>query len=138
MSQESRERPPIGSTILWYAALALLCWPLGALAGMMLGLITDFGLVHTTENVALNPHIFIDQYASDIVWAGRLALLSLAALVVIVTLQLILIRAEKTTSGTSDIVKQLRLVAKVIAIAVFILLLSLNAVHLFCPTPPAT
>lgn len=123
---------------MWYAALALLCWPLGALAGMMLGLITDFGLVNTTENVRLNPHIFIDQYASDIVWAGHLALLSLAALVVIVTLQLILMQAEKTTSGTSDIVKQLRLVVNVIAIAIFTLLLGLNAVHFLWPALSAT
>lgn len=143
MSQDSREILPRGSAILWYAALALLCWPLGALAGMMLGLITDFGLLNTTENIRLNPHIFIDQYASDIVWAGHLALLSLAALVVIVTLQLILIRAEKTASDNPDsanrpLAKRLRLAAKWMGIAVFIILLSANAVHLFWPALSAT
>lgn len=48
----------------------LLVIPLGLLLGILISLISDFGLFHTVENIGLNPDVFAGQYGRGIVLAG--------------------------------------------------------------------
>lgn len=88
MSEDCRKKPLVGSVLLWRVAVVLLCPPVGFLVGTLLGLISDFGLSDTAENIRANPQIFANQYAGLIVNTGWTALVCLVAVVVIVGIQL--------------------------------------------------
>ncbi len=52
--------------------------------GTMLGLLSDFGLWNTVDNIKANPTIFADQYAWNIVstgWVSVVALIGSAAII---------------------------------------------------------
>ncbi len=89
MSQNRRKNQLRGSMALWYVAVSLLCLPMGMLSGIMLGIITDFGVRNTAENIRLNSEMFTEQYVPDLVCAGWITLASLAALLAIVGFQFI-------------------------------------------------
>ena len=48
----------------------LMLVPVAASLGTLAGLITDFGLTRTAENIRLNPRMFADQYADVVVRIG--------------------------------------------------------------------
>ena len=86
--EERRKKPLIGSADLWGVAVLVLALPNGALAGIMLGLISDFGVRNTVDSMRANSQIFADQYARLLVYSGWIALVCQIALIVIVGIQL--------------------------------------------------
>ena len=95
MCEDYRKKPLGGSAVLWCVAFVLLCPPVGASVGTLLGLISDFGLRNTVETIKANPEIFANQYAGPIVCYGWTALMCLVAVVVIIGIQLMLMRRRK-------------------------------------------
>jgi hypothetical protein len=67
----------------------LLIMPLGFCLGTFFGLISDFGISHTTENIKLNPEIFAKQYAFGVVLSAWAAVVTVGVSVVIVVVELI-------------------------------------------------
>ena len=88
MPQDPRKSQLRGSMALWYIAVFLLCFPMGMLAGTMLGIIEDFGVKYTVANIRANSESFVEQYAPDLVCSGWITLASLLALLAIVGIQL--------------------------------------------------
>ena len=74
--------------VLWGVAVFLLCLPTGLLTGILLGLISQFGLSFTLDNIRANPEMFANQFAPAILYSGWIAVTSLAALVIIVGIEL--------------------------------------------------
>jgi ABC-type Fe3+ transport system permease subunit len=66
------------------AIVTVLVVPVGMSVGILLGLISDFGLDFTVDNIRANPDIFAKQYAWPIVIGGWAAVVALVVLIVIV------------------------------------------------------
>jgi hypothetical protein len=75
MSEDYHKKPLVGSEALRCVVVVLLCLPLGLSVGTLLGLLSDFGLRYTVENIRANPEIFANQYAGLLVYSGWTALM---------------------------------------------------------------
>jgi hypothetical protein len=88
MSEDQSKKPSTRSAVPWGVAVVVLCWPAGSLVGMLLGLVSDFGLDNTAENIRANPEIFANQYAGPLVHNGWTAAGCLLVVAIIVGIQL--------------------------------------------------
>jgi hypothetical protein len=73
------------TTLSWFVVLKVaivlvLVTPVGLLAGILIGLISDFGPRCLVENIQLNPSMFANQYAPLIVFAGWAAIVDLVVM----------------------------------------------------------
>ena len=74
------------SKVLWGIASFMLCLPTGALVGILVGLVDQFGLRFTLDNIRANPQMFANQFAPYILYSGWFAVASLPVLMVIVAI----------------------------------------------------
>ncbi len=84
---------------LWPVIVVVLVVPVGVSVGTLLGLVEDFGLSYTAENMRHNPAVFADQYASQIVFTGWAAVVDLAVLAAIAGVVLIRGYGKRPTRG---------------------------------------
>ena len=81
------KKPLKSPETLWSVVVIMLALSNGLLVGTLLGLISDFGIRNTAENMQANPEMFANQYAGGLVYAAWFALVSLVALVAAVCVQ---------------------------------------------------
>ncbi len=75
----------------------MLVVPLGWSLGTLLGLISDFGLHYTVENIRLNPDMFAKQYSWGIVYGGWIAVAVVVASAATVGIALVRRRGNAPT-----------------------------------------
>jgi hypothetical protein len=66
--------------ILFQLLIFIGLFPIGALLGILIGLISDFGVINLFQNIKINPDIFINQYSSFFVVLSAISPFSLVAL----------------------------------------------------------
>ena len=88
MSDDCSNGRAARAMVLWGVAVFLLCLPTGLLTGILLSLISQFGIRLTLDSIRANPQMFAKQFAPVILYSGWITVTSLAALVIIVGIEL--------------------------------------------------
>ncbi len=95
MSGDFTKKSPPWFVALKIAIACVVVTPIGMSVGTLLGILQDFGLRYTAENIRLNPGIFANQFAQIIVFTGWAALAALVVLAVVGCVSLIRRQASR-------------------------------------------
>jgi hypothetical protein len=88
------------SVVLKIAPLLVL--PLGLSLGTLAGIIRDFGLMHTVDNIGLNADIFVKQYGWTTVFNGWASVAVVIVSAAIVGIELIRRSGNQDDPNKSD------------------------------------
>ncbi|MGA2031645.1 MAG: hypothetical protein ABSG68_05275 [Thermoguttaceae bacterium] len=89
MSEDCNKKAPAWFVVLTIAVTIVVVTPVGLSVGTLFGILEDFGLNYTVENIRHNPGIFANQFARGIVFTGWAALVAIVVLAVVGCIALI-------------------------------------------------